>query len=85
MAQLARRDGIWPAALVAEHEARYGPGFKAEQRARNALFFAEQLVRGGVAHFHVHFARNAAHTATFREGNQQNRLQLHGTRAGLHG
>ena len=65
MAQLARRDGIWPAALVAEHEARYGPGFKAEQRARNALFFAEQLVRGGVAHFHVHFARNAAHTALF--------------------
>ncbi len=65
MAQLARRDGIWPAALVAEHEARYGPGFKAEQRARNALFFAEQLVRSGVAHFHVHFARNATHTALF--------------------
>jgi len=65
MAQLARRDGIWPAALVAEHEARYGPGFKAEQRARNALFFAEQFVRSGVAHFHVHFARNATHTALF--------------------
>ncbi len=65
MAQLARRDGIWPAALVAEHEARYGPGFKAEQRARNALFFAEQFVRNGVAHFHVHFARNATHTALF--------------------
>ena len=65
MAQLARRDGIWPAALVAEHEARYGPGFKAEQRARNALFFAEQFVRSGVAHFHVHFARHATHTALF--------------------
>ena len=65
MAQLARRAGIWPAALVAEHEARYGPGFKAEQRARNALFFAEQFVRSGVAHFHVHFARNATHTALF--------------------
>jgi glycosyltransferase involved in cell wall biosynthesis len=65
MAQLARRDGIWPATLVAEHEARYGPGFKAEQRARNALFFAEQFVRSGVAHFHVHFARNATHTALF--------------------
>jgi glycosyltransferase involved in cell wall biosynthesis len=63
--QLARRDGIWPAALVADHEARYGPGFKAEQRARNALFFAELFVRSGVAHFHVHFARNATHTALF--------------------
>jgi glycosyltransferase involved in cell wall biosynthesis len=65
MAQLARRDGIWPAALVAAHEARYGPAYKAEQRARNALFFAEQFVRTGVAHFHVHFARNATHTALF--------------------
>ena len=65
IAQLARRDGTWPAALVADHEARYGPGFKAEQRARNALFFAEQFVRSGVAHFHVHFARNATHTALF--------------------
>src|SRR5207247_517604 len=65
IAQLARRDGTWPAALVADHEARYGPGFKAEQRARNALFFAEQFVRSGVAHFHVHFARHATHTALF--------------------
>jgi glycosyltransferase involved in cell wall biosynthesis len=65
MAQLARQGGIWPAALVADHEARYGPGFKAEQRARNALFFAERFVRSGVAHFHVHFARNATHTALF--------------------
>jgi glycosyltransferase involved in cell wall biosynthesis len=63
--QLACRDGIWPAALVAEHEARYGPGFKARQRARNALFFAEQFVRGGVAHFHVHFASHATHTGLF--------------------
>src|SRR5207249_1477066 len=65
MAQLARRDGIWPAALVAEHEARYGPAFKAERRARNGLFFAEQFVRSGVAHFHVHFASHATHTALF--------------------
>ena len=65
IAQLARRDGTWPTALVAEHEARYGPGFKAEQRARNALFFAEKFVRSGVSHFHVHFARNATHTALF--------------------
>ena len=65
LAQLARRDGIWPAALVAEHETRYGAAFKAEQRARNAVFFAEQFVRSGVAHFHVHFARHATHTALF--------------------
>jgi glycosyltransferase involved in cell wall biosynthesis len=65
MAQLARRDGIWPAALVAEHEARYGAAFKAERRARNALFFADQFARTGVAHFHVHFARHATHTALF--------------------
>ncbi|MGH8101804.1 MAG: glycosyltransferase family 4 protein [Chthoniobacterales bacterium] len=65
MGQLARRDGIWPAALVAEHEARYGPAFKAEQRALNALFFSEHFVRSGIAHFHVHFASHAAHTALF--------------------
>ena len=65
IAQLARRDDTWPAALVAEHEARYGPDFKAERRARNALFFADHFARSGVAHFHVHFARNATHTALF--------------------
>src|ERR1051326_8972576 len=65
MAQLARRDGTWPGALVAEHEARYGPAFKPERRARNALFFADHFARSGVAHFHVHFASHATHTALF--------------------
>jgi glycosyltransferase involved in cell wall biosynthesis len=65
MGQLARRDGNWPEALVAEHEAQYGPQFKPTQRARNALFFADYFVRRGVAHFHVHFSRHAAHTALF--------------------
>ncbi|PYJ30803.1 MAG: hypothetical protein DMF24_02250 [Verrucomicrobia bacterium] len=65
VAKLARRDGIWPAVLVAKYEARYGPAFKAGQRARNALFFAEHFLRRGVAHFHVHFARHATHTALF--------------------
>src|SRR5207245_9274357 len=60
-----RRDGTWPAGRVADQEARYGPRFKAGQGGRNALFFAEQFVRSGVAHFHVHFARNATHTALF--------------------
>src|SRR5207244_13459585 len=57
--------GIWPAVLVGKYEARYGPAFKAGQRARNALFFAEHFLRRGVAHFHVHFARHATHTALF--------------------
>jgi glycosyltransferase involved in cell wall biosynthesis len=65
MGELARRDGVWPEALVVEHKARYGPQFKPEQRARNALFFADYFVRRGIAHFHVHFARHAAHTALF--------------------
>jgi glycosyltransferase involved in cell wall biosynthesis len=38
---------------------------KAEQRARNALYFAELFTRSGVNHFHVHFANRAAHTALF--------------------
>src|SRR5262245_34208027 len=65
MGQLARRDGIWPEALVAEHEARYGPSFKADQRARNALFFADYFFRSGVTHFHTHFSSHATHTALF--------------------
>jgi glycosyltransferase involved in cell wall biosynthesis len=61
----AKTTGKWPGALVDQHERNYGPSFKAEQRARNALFFAEQFLRSGVAHFHVHFARHATHTALF--------------------
>ena len=38
---------------------------KAEQRARNALYFAEFFARSGVDHVHVHFANRAAHTAVF--------------------
>ena len=44
---------------------KYGPGAKAEQRARNALYFAEFFARSGVDHVHVHFANRAAHTAVF--------------------
>src|SRR5262249_44295353 len=46
-------------------ENRYGPAAKAEQRARNALHFAEFFERSGVDHVHVHFANRAAHTALF--------------------
>src|SRR6266536_3343905 len=55
----------WPRDLVEQHEDRYGPMAKAEQRARNALYFAEFFARSGVDHVHVHFANRAAHTAVF--------------------
>jgi glycosyltransferase involved in cell wall biosynthesis len=55
----------WPRDLVQQHEDRYGPMAKAEQRARNALYFAEFFARSGMDHVHVHFANRAAHTAVF--------------------
>jgi glycosyltransferase involved in cell wall biosynthesis len=61
----AKADGRWPCALVDLHEQKYGPAFKASQRARNALWFADLFTRRGVEHFHVHFANRAAHTALF--------------------
>ncbi len=64
-ARTAKRAGQWPGALVAAHEEKYGPAFKAEQRARNALYFAELFSRRGIEHVHVHFANRAAHTAMF--------------------
>jgi glycosyltransferase involved in cell wall biosynthesis len=65
LAMKAKVDGRWPSKLVREHEERYGPDFKAELRARNALYFAEAFKRDGITHFHVHFANRAAHTALF--------------------
>lgn len=61
----AKRRGRWPGELVAEHERKYGPAYKAALRARNALFFVELFEREHVPHFHVHFANRAAHTAIF--------------------
>lgn len=61
----AKTDGKWPQNLVDLHERKYGPGVKAEQRARNALYFADHFKRRGVDHVHVHFANRAAHTAMF--------------------
>jgi glycosyltransferase involved in cell wall biosynthesis len=61
----AKADGKWPRDLVDRHERTYGPGLKAEQRARNALYFADHFKRRGVDHVHVHFANRAAHTAMF--------------------
>jgi glycosyltransferase involved in cell wall biosynthesis len=61
----AKTAGKWPRELVEQHERKYGPSAKAEQRARNALYFAEHFKRCGVDHLHVHFANRAAHTAIF--------------------
>ena len=61
----AKTTGEWPDELVERHEQKYGRQMKAEQRARNALYFAELFTRSGVDHFHVHFANRAAHTALF--------------------
>ena len=61
----AKTDGKWPRNLVEQHEGRYGPLVKAEQRARNGLYFAELFASSGVDHVHVHFANRAAYTAVF--------------------
>src|SRR5437588_6173358 len=61
----AKIAGRWPRNLVERHDERYGPAAKAEQRARNALYFADFFARHGVDHVHVHFANRAAHTAVF--------------------
>src|SRR5215813_2428924 len=63
--QEAKPTHKWPRDLVEQHESRYGPVAKAEQRARNALHFAEFFESSGVDHVHVHFANRAAHTALF--------------------
>jgi glycosyltransferase involved in cell wall biosynthesis len=64
-AKTGRTAGKWPRDLVDRHQRKYGSSVKAEQRARNALYFADLFTRSGVDHFHVHFANRAAHTAMF--------------------
>src|SRR5213594_1646197 len=61
----AKIAGRWPRNLVERHDEGYGPAVKADQRARNALYFADFFARNGVDHVHVHFANRAAHTAVF--------------------
>ena len=60
-----RTAGRWPETLIAQHDQRYGPAFKARLRARNASYFADLFARNQIQHFHVHFANRAAHTAIF--------------------
>jgi glycosyltransferase involved in cell wall biosynthesis len=64
-AKNAKAAGEWPQDLVNRHDQKYGPSVKAEQRARNALYFAELFAHNGIEHVHVHFANRAAHTAVF--------------------
>ncbi len=61
----AKNNSTWPRHLVERHDKKYGPLAKSEQRARNALYFADFFARSGVNHVHVHFANRAAHTAVF--------------------
>lgn len=61
----AKKNGRWPARLIAEHDRKYGTAYKAPLRARNALYFADRFTARGITHFHVHFANRAAHTALF--------------------
>src|SRR5947207_11413418 len=61
----AKIAGRWPRNLVERHDERYGPVVKAEQRARNALYFADFFARNGVGQFHGQFWKRAAHTAVF--------------------
>jgi len=61
----AKADGSWPTELVGQHERKYGKAYKAAQRARNALYFADLFARHQIEHCHVHFANRAAHTALF--------------------
>jgi glycosyltransferase involved in cell wall biosynthesis len=64
-AKTGRTAGKWPRELVDRHKRKYGSSVKAEQRARNALYFADLFTRNRVDCFHVHFANRAAHTALF--------------------
>src|ERR1041385_6801771 len=61
----AKTTGKWPRNLIAQHDRKYGPGAKAELRARNAFYLAVFFTRTNVDHVHVHFANRAAHTALF--------------------
>src|SRR6266496_537159 len=68
----AKTTGKWPRELVELHERKYGSSVKAEQRARNALYFADLFTRNGVDHFHV------------PKRNLRNSFQCHRARTGFH-
>jgi glycosyltransferase involved in cell wall biosynthesis len=57
--------GVWPAAMVAEHQARFGAARQPARRALHAVALAGVLQRRGIDHIHVHFANRATHVALF--------------------
>ena len=61
----AKETGVWPDALVVDHEAVFGGEVNVAMRCRNALSCAERLKAYGVDHVHIHFANRAAHSAVF--------------------
>ncbi len=63
--QSAETRDRWPSQRVFRHQRDYGPEFKSDQRARNALYLAREFARRGVGHVHVHFTNRAAHTVLF--------------------
>src|SRR5438270_8079720 len=48
-----------------KNDLKYAPEYKPPLRARNAFSFVELFEREHAPHFHVHFAKRAAHTALF--------------------
>ncbi len=65
MLRLAENLDTWPADEIHRHEELFGKPANAKWRAANALHFAKTFREHGVNHVHVHFARQAAHTAYF--------------------
>jgi glycosyltransferase involved in cell wall biosynthesis len=57
--------GVWPQALISEHETRFGADRQPARRALHAVAFAATLERRGIDHIHVHFANRATHAALF--------------------
>ncbi|RYD31395.1 MAG: hypothetical protein EOP86_17995, partial [Verrucomicrobiaceae bacterium] len=60
-------DPVWRAmdTLAAELESRYGQEFRPGPKARQAWYFAGELLRRGIRHVHIHFANDATFTALF--------------------
>lgn len=55
----------WPGELIERQRREFGAASDPEARARDAVYFAEQLPDHGIKHVHVHYAGEAAHTALF--------------------
>ena len=70
--------------LVAQHEQKYGPGVKAEQRARNALYFADFFSAQWRGSCSRPFRESCSAHRAFPQGNFRDSIQRHGARTGFH-